>query len=261
MTMRPGSPAFLVLALLPATLGLLGLWRYSASLDARAAALQAEAVQLRAGLAAEGHSDHAGVLATNQSLLTEETAALRGLTAAAERLGEAPLVRERAASPFRLIDFERERAAAAAELGERASAASVRLDASAFGTLADETESGASARRRWAQLALAREVASRAIAARVTTYEALPVPAVREIRVQRDTPLLAEEILFTARVSGPGARVQEFVELLALGAAPGDAPLLLEHVVLRKDGVAQPDLASATVVVAALLAPEAPVSP
>ncbi len=254
--MRPGSPRYLGFVLLPAAVLLTVFWRHSSALETRARELALEARQLRAELAAAGHEGSALRIEARREQVEAESEALRGLTAAAERLGENPQVRERSAAPFRLIEFERERATVAAELKDRAAAAGVKLDASAFGVLADASENGAGARRRWAQLALAREVANRAVAAKVASYEALPVPAVREIRAGRDLPLLAEEILFTARVSGPGARVQDFVELLALGAAPGDPPLVIEHVVLRKDGVEQPDLASATVVVAALLAPE-----
>lgn len=254
--MRPGSPHYLGFVLLPVAVVLIAFWRYSAGLETRASDLAREARALRAELAAAGHTGSALRIEARRDQVLAESEALRGLTAAAERLGENPQVRDRASAPFRLIEFERERAAVAAELKEQAAAAGVKLDPSAFGVLADASENGAGARRRWAQLALAREVAGRAVAAKVASYEALPVPAVREIRTGRDLPMLAEEILFTAKVTGPGARVQEFVELLALGAAPGDPPLMIEHVVLRKDGVEQPDLASATVVVAALLAPE-----
>lgn len=254
--MNLSSPRVFWWVLLPALVVLLVSWTRVSALGGREAALASEATALRATLARDGFETDADSLVARRDFARADTATLRRYAALSLRLAEDPLVRDAAARPFTLIEFERERAAAAEGLRVRAAAAQVNLTPSAFEVLADTTEAPARPRRRWAQLALAREVASRAVHARVATYEALPVPAVREIRADRASPVFAEEILFSARVTGDSARVQAFVETLALGAGPDDPRLLLEHLVLRKDGVASPDQASATVVVSALLPPE-----
>ena len=254
--MKFASPRVFWWLLLPALVVLVAAWIYLHALDSRDAALASEADALRAQLARDGFETDASALRVRRDRILAETAALRDYAAFSQRLASDPLVREAAARPFTLLEFERERAAAVETLRARAAAAKVKLAPNAFEVLADNSESPARPRHRWAQLALAREVAERAIAAQVTGYEALPVPAVREIRADKTSPVLAEEILFSAQVTGDSSHVQAFVELLALGSEPDDPRLLLEHLVLRKDGVSQPDLASATVVVAALLPPE-----
>lgn len=259
--MNLASPRVFWWLLLPALALLLAAWGQVRSLGAREASLTSEAAVLRAGLTRDGFETDAAALHARREHAAAETATLRAYTAFSRRLAEDPLVRDAAARPFTLIEFERERAAAAESVRARAAAAKVSLAPSTFEVLADNSESPAQPRRRWAQLALAREIADRAVTARVATYEALPVPAVREIHVDKNSPVLAEEILFSARVTGESARVQAFVELLALGADADDPRLLLEHLVLRKDGVSQPDQASATVVVAALLPPVPPPAP
>lgn len=254
--MQLAAPRVFWWVLLPALVLLLAAWSQVRALGAREAALASEAAALRATLARDGFEHDANSLVARRDFARADTATLRRYAELSLRLADDPLVRDTAARAFTLIEFERERAAAAEGLRSRAAAAQVALAPSAFEVLADTTESPARPRRRWAQLALAREVASRAVHARVATYEALPVPAVREIRAERGSPVFAEEILFSARVTGDSARVQAFVETLALGAGPDDPRLLIEHLVLRKDGVASPDQASATVVVSALLPPE-----
>ncbi len=256
------SPRVFRWLLLPALVLLVLAWNQVRVLGAREHALAAEAASLRATLARDGFDTDASALAARREQVLAETATLRDYAAFSRRLADDALVREAAARPFTLIEFERERAAVAESLRARAAAAKVKLAPSALEVLADNSESPARPRHRWAQLALAREVAERALAAQVAAYEALPVPAVREIRAEKTEPVLAEEILFAARVTGDSAHVQAFVELLALGADKDDPRLLLEHLVLRKDGVREPDLASATVVVSALLPPEpAPAAP
>lgn len=254
--MNLASPRVFWWLLLPALVVLLFAWNHVRALDARVARLSSEAAALRADLAREGFEPDAAALDARRDRALAEAATLRDYAGFSQKLADDPLVRDAAARPFTLIEFERERAAADAALRARASAAKVTLAPSTLGILADTSESPAQARRRWAQLALAREVADRAIAAQVSTYEALPVPAVREIRAEKTSPVLADEILFAARVTGDSAHIQAFVELLAFGADATQPRLLLEHLVLRKDGVREPDLASATVVVAALLPPE-----
>ncbi len=256
--MNFASPRVFWWVLLPALALLLAIWAQVRVLDSREAALGSEAAALRASLSRDGFEHDVDSLVARRDFARADIATLRGHAALSLRLAEDPLVREAATRPFTLIEFERERAAASEAVRARATAAQVNIAANAFEVLADPTEAPAQPRRRWAQLALAREVASRAVHARVATYEALPVPAVREIRAERGAPVLAEQILFSARVTGDSARVQAFVEMLALGADPEDPRLLLEHVVLRKDGVATPDQASALVVVSALLPPPAP---
>lgn len=253
---RLASPRVFWWLLLPALVLLLLVWRQTLSLGARERTLAAEAAALRSTLARDGFEASADVIQARRDHVLAEIATLREFTAFSRRLADDPLVRDAAARPFTLIEFERERAAIAESLRARADAAKVKLSPSALEVLADNSEASARPRRRWAQLALAREVASRAIAAEVAGYEALPVPAVREIRAEKNSPVLADEILFAARVTGDSARVQAFVELLALGSEPDQPRLLIEHLILRKDGVSEPDLASATVVVAALLPPE-----
>ena len=250
------SPRVFWWLLLPALVVLLVAWQQILALGARERSLASEAAALRASLARDGFEPDAAALDTRRDRVLAETATLRDYASFSQKLAADPLVLEASARPFSLIDFERERAAAAEALRARSAAAKVALSPSALEVLADNSESPAQPRRRWAQLALAREVAGRAIAAQVSAYEALPVPAVREIRAEKNSPVLVEEILFAARVTGDSAHVQAFVELLALGADAGAPRLLIEHLVLRKDGVREPDLASATVVVAALLPPE-----
>jgi hypothetical protein len=255
---RLASSRVLIWGLAPAALLLLAAWYHAGVLGRREAGLEREAAALRNGLAREGFSSDAAALRVRLARLHAETDLLRGIVASAHRLGEDELVLEHAARPFQLIEFERERAAIAQGLREGAAAAGVKLDPTAFGVLADNTEGAVQPRRRWAQLALAREAALRAVAAKVATYEALPVPAVREVRPEKNAPVLAEEVLFSVRVTGDSARVQAFVEYLALGRDAGDLRFLIEHLVLRKDGTAAPDQASATVVFAGLLTPAAP---
>lgn len=253
--MRLASPKFLAWVLLPSALLVLGGWWHASVLERREAALAREADTLRAGLDRGGFSRDAEAIGRRLDNLRAETDLLRAVREEASRLGRDPLVRDQGAASFQLIEFERERAALAAAAREQAAAAGVKLDPSAFEVLADNTETPPQPRRRWAQLAIAREIAARAIAAKVASYEALPVPAVREVRPEKDSPVLAEQILFSVRVTGDSARVQDFVEYVALGREPSDLRFVLEHFVLRKDGTNAPDQASATVVLAGLLAP------
>ena len=258
--MRFSSPRIFWFVLVPASALLLAAWVWAGALARRDAALAREIEGLRAGLWAGGFEEKLERVRSREATVRHETAALRDFATNAERLGRDPLVRDHENLAFQLIEFERERASAAQAAREQATVAGVKLDASAFEVLADNSERPEQPRRRWAQLAVAREVAARAVAAKVGTYEALPVPAVREMRVDKTTPVLAEEILFSVRVTGESARVQDFIEYLALGAAPEDLRLVIEHLVLRKDGTASPDLASATVVVAGLLPPLPPLA-
>lgn len=253
--MRLASPRILWFGLGPAAVLLVAAWLYSTWLVRRDAELAGEIERLRGGLAAEGFEFTLAAMRDREASVRRETADLRAFAARAVRLGTDPLVAEHAGRPFQLIEFERERAALAQAARERAAAAGVKLDASAFEVLADNSERPAQPRRRWAQLAMARELAARAIAAGVVSYEALPVPAVREVRVDKASPVLVEQILFSARVTGESTRVQDFIEYLAFGAESGDLRFVFEHLVLRKDGTAAPDLASAIVVVAGFLSP------
>jgi hypothetical protein len=251
--MNFSSPKLFWRVLVPVALLLLAAWWQAGSLARREAALAGETAVLRGELSRGGSGFEADDIATRREQTAGETEALRYFKDFSSRLAADPLVQSTNGRPFQLIEFERERAAIAQEVRERATAAKVAINASAFEVLADNSESPAQPRRRWAQLALAREVAERAIAAGVGTYEALPVPAVRELRVARSTPVLADQILFSARVTGESSKVQAFVEYLALGVDADDARLIVEHLVLRKDGISAPDQASATVVVAGLL--------
>lgn len=253
--MKTASSNLFRFALVPAAALLLAAWWKAGALERRADGLAAEAATLRAELAGAGLEFTEAEIAARRDGVGREAEALRRLAGFSRSLAADTLVAGAADRPFRLIEFERERAAVAQGLRERAAAAKVALAPSAFEVLADSSESPPQPRRRWAQLALARETASRAVAAGVAGYEALPVPAVREIRADKASPILAEEVLFCARVTGTSASVQAFVEHLALGAAPEDMRLIIEHLVLRKDGTSAPDQASATVVVAALLPP------
>ncbi len=259
--MRLSSSRVFWFVLVPVAALLLAAWGYAGALARRDAVLAREIEGLRAELRGGGFEYASKAVRSRGEAVRRETSALRDFVARAERLERDPLVRDHEGLAFQLIEFERERASAAQAAREQAAAAGVKLDASAFGVLADNSERPEQPRRRWAQLAVAREVAARAIAAKVGAYEALPVPAVREVRVDKASPVLAEQILFSARVTGDSARVQDFIEYLALGAAPEDLRLVIEHLVLRKDGTASPDLASATVVVAGLLPPSAAASP
>lgn len=253
--MRPSSPRVLWGLLAPAAVLVLAAWQGAGALGRREAALTQEAASIRAELIAGGFEFAASEIERRRSQVLAEALRLHESAEGGRALHVDPLVRDHAGRAFQLIEFERERAAAAQTVREQASAAGVKLDASAFEVLADNSESPLQPRRRWAQLAVARAVAARAVAAKVATYEALPVPAVREIRVAKDSPVLAEEILFSVRVTGASGRVQDFVEQLALGAGEGDLRFFIEHLVLRKDGVTAPDQASATVVLAGLLPP------
>jgi hypothetical protein len=255
---RLSSPRVLGWVLVPAAVLIVAAWWRTGALARNEVALEREAARLRAELAAGGYSTDAARVRARADRLREETELLRSLAVSAQGLGRDPLVADHVSRPFQLIEFERERAAVAQAAREQAAAAGVKLDASAFEVLADNSESPPQPRRRWAQLALARQVAARAIAAKVGTYEALPVPAVREMRVEKSSPVLVEQILFSVRVTGDSARVQDFVEYLALGTGPEDLRLVIEHLVLRKDGIAAPDQASATVVLAGLLAAPEP---
>ncbi len=241
--------------LVPAAALVLAAWYYSGVLGRREAGLEREAAGLRAELRGGGFEFETEAIARRHALVRAEAGRLSDFATSARALHDDVLVREHAGRPFQLIEFERERAAVAQAARDAANRAGVRLDASAFEVLADNTESPSQPRRRWAQLAIAREAVARAIAAKVASYEALPVPAVREIRLEKTSPVLAEEILFTVRVTGESARVQDFVEYLALGATSADLRFFIEHLVLRKDGTNAPDQASATVVLAGLLPP------
>lgn len=259
--MRLSSPRLFWFVLAPAAALALAAWFYVGSLARRDAGLVREIERLRKDLAAGGFESAPGALEARAAAVRRETGELRDFVARAERLARDSLVFDHETTPFQLIEFERERAAVAQAAREQAAAAGVKLDASAFEVLADNLERPAQPRRRWAQLAMAREIVARAISAKVGAYEALPVPAVREIRVDKAAPVLAEQILFSVRVTGEGSRVQDFVEYLALGLKPDDLRFVIEHLVLRKDGTASPDLASATVVVAGLLPPLATAPP
>lgn len=253
--MRLSSPRLLFWVLAPAAGLMLAAWWQVGGLARREAEVSARVARLRGDLTQGGFSSDVAVVRARLARLQAETELLRSFADLRQGLAQDPLVRDHAERTFQLIEFERERASVAQALRERAAAEGVKLDASAFEVLADNSESPAQPRRRWAQLALARQVAARAVAAKVATYEALPVPAVREMRVDKNSPVLLEEILFSVRVTGDSARVQDFVEYLALGVEPTDLRFVIEHFVLRKDGTAAPDQASATVVLAGLLPP------
>lgn len=254
--MKFASPRVFWWLLLPALAVLILAWQHIVSLGARERALAAEAASLRAGLERDGFEADVAALEARHDRVLAETALLRDYLAFSKKLADDPLIREAGTRPFTLIEFERERNSIAADLRARAAAAKVKLAPSSLDVLADNSETAPKPRRRWAQLALAREVATRAISAGVASYEALPVPAVREFRVEKNSPVIADEILFAARVTGDSAHIQAFVELLVLGPDADSPRLLIEHLVLRKDGTSEPDLASATVVVATLIPPE-----
>lgn len=256
--MRRSSPRFLWLVLAPMAALVLWAWYYAGVLARRDTALAREVVALRGELAQGGFEADVAAINTRRTRLLAETGMLRDVVQTAHKLEDDALMQDYAERPFQLIEFERERAAIALAVRTQAVAAAVRVDESAFAVLSDKTESPAQPRRRWAQLVLAREAAARAIASKVATYEALPVPAVREMRATQTSPVIAEEVLFSVRVTGPSARVQAYVEYLALGEKPADLRFVIEHLVLRKDGTAAPDQASATVVLACLLSPAKP---
>lgn len=256
--MRLSSKRFLWLVLAPMAALVLWAWYYAGVLARREAALAREVAALRGELAQGGFEADAAAVEARRARLLAERLKLREVVEAAHRLEADELMQAYAGRAFQLIEFERERAAIAQALRAKAGGAGVRVGETAFEVLSDKTESPAQPRRRWAQLVLAREAAARAIAAGVATYEALPVPAVREMRAGETSPVIAEEVLFSVRVTGVSARVQAFVEYLALGEKPADLRFVIEHLVLRKDGTAAPDQASATVVLAGLLSPAKP---
>lgn len=253
--MNLSSSRILWWVLAPAFVLVLAAWYQAGALGRREAALAREIAGLREELTRSGFEPGVEKIEARRAQVAAEIAYLERFSQAGFRLWEDDLVRSHAALPFQLIEFERERASVAQALRDQAKEAGVKLEPSAFEVLADHSESPSQPRRRWAQLAIARAAAARAIEAKVAAYEALPVPAVRELRVEKSTPVIAEEILFSVRVTGESARVQAFIEYLALGAKEGDARFFIEHLVLRKDGVVTPDLASATVVFAGLLPP------
>ncbi len=247
-------PRVFYAVIVPAAMILAFAWIAHRSLASREASLDARIGRLHDELTRRGIATDPVSLDERTRDLARETDELRALSGRGLTLARDPLVASHATRPFQLIEFEQERTAAARAAQAAATQAGVKIDALAFDVLADTTESPAQPRRRWAQLALARLVVDRAIDARVATLEMLPVPAVRELRLDTGAPVLAEEILVSVRVTGPGARVQAFLEHLIL-ADPAN-PLLLEHFILRKEGTASTDLASATVVVAGLLPPQ-----
>ncbi len=255
--MQLASPQFRQRVLLPMAAVLIAAWIVSGILMRKDAELARQAEAVRKELRAGGFEPDVALVEERIAAVRADTEKLRAYTEAGRMLAADALVRERGAQPFQLLEFERERADAETAALKAASAAGVKVEPSAFAVLADTSESPLQPRRRWAQLALARETVRRAILAKVATYEALPVPAVREIRIDPGSPLLADEILFSVRVTGDSARVQDFVESIALGGGPDDARFFIEHLVLRKDGTQAPDQASATVVLAALLPPSA----
>lgn len=228
----------------------------------REAELDRQLAELQSVLIRAGHGADPAGLERQSGELSREAAQLRAIAAQSHSLDRAALVVTYGDKPFQLIEFEQERAAASQAARAAAAKAGVKLADSAFDVLA-ETGSPAEPRRRWAQLALASLVAHHAIEARVASYEALPVPAVREMRLDPASPIVAVQVLFSARVTGKSGRMQAFLEQLALGS-PSDKPtvsddhLLVEHLVFRKEGTAATDDSSATVVVAALLSPAPP---
>ncbi len=244
----------LAVILIVAALAYRPLVNREAGLDRRLGELQATLIRTGHGADPIGLERQAGELAS-------ETLRLREIARQSRSLDRAPLVVTYGDQPFQLIEFEQQRAAATTSAQAAAAKAGVKLADSAFGILSDMTSATPTQpRRRWAQLALARIVAGHAITSRVATYEALPVPAVRELRLDPGSPVLAIEVMFSARVTGKSERVQAFLEQLALGSpsekpAVADDHVLIEHLVLRKEGTAATDDASATVVVAALLSP------
>jgi hypothetical protein len=256
--MRRSSSRFLWFVLVPMAALVVWAWYYAGVLARREAGLAREVAALRGELAQGGFESDAAAINARRARLLLESLKLRDVVQVARRLEADELMQTYAGRPFQLIEFERERAAVALGIRTRAVPAKVRIDESAFEVLSDKSESPAQPRRRWAQLVLAREAALRAVAAGVASYEALPVPAVREMRAGETSPVISEEVLFSVRVTGASARVQAFVEYLALGEKPADLRFAIEHLVLRKDGTAAPDQASATVVLAGLLSPAKP---
>lgn len=253
------SQRFFYIILLPLAVLLVAAWLVCRPLVRREAELDRQLADLQASLANVGHGADSAGLERQAEALAADTARLREIIRQACSLDGAPLVVKYGAQPFQLIEFEQERAAASAEVRAAATKAGVAIADSAFGVLNDVVPPGLAdqSRRRWAQLALARIVADQAVAAKVTSYEALPVPAVREVRLDAASPALVVEVSFGVRVTGSSARVHGFLEQLVLGKSPEkpDVRVFLEHVVLRKEGAAAPDAASATVVVSALLSP------
>lgn len=241
--------------LLPACMLAAGLWVFTNRLESEAAGSLARAEALRGQLRANGAEGDAPAIERAAALHAAEAEELRDITAASTTLQNDPLVRDHEGVPFQLIDFERERVAAASLVRDGAKASGTRVSDSAFDVLADTTPTVSNPRHRWAQLALAKTAALRAVRAKVATYEARTVPAVREFREGSDRPALAEQVLFSVRVTGSSAAVQEFVELLALGEQPTEPRVFLEHLVLRKEGVEAPDLVEATIVFGSLLRP------
>ncbi|AHF93194.1 hypothetical protein OPIT5_26235 [Opitutaceae bacterium TAV5] len=281
------SQRFFYAIVVPLVVVLLALAIAHRPLVRREADTDRQLAELKAALVNVGHGADPAELKRQADALARETAVLRDIAAEARSLDRAPLVRAHTDDSFQLIEFEQERAAATQAARAAAAKAGVKLADSAFDILSDASLSPPQPRRRWAQLELARIICDHAITAKVATYEALPVPATREMRLDAGGPLLAVEILFSARVTGKSDRVQAFIEQLALGtpaakdeqkqksadatdtatdddgAAAGDDKgvavpasdhrVLIEHLVLRKEGTAASDEASATVVVAGLL--------
>ncbi len=254
----PAQKWILYAVILPAALGLAALaWLVHGPLVAEEAALDRTIGELQADISRQGLGPDAAGLEQRARHHEIETEELRALVAAGRVLDRDSLVVEYASRPFQLIDFEQAKVAAFGTLQTEADAAGVKIVDSGYYVLADAAAGRDQPRSLWAQLALARLTAKRAIAAKVATYEATVLPAPRSLRLEPNGPVIVNKIRLMVRVTGASDRVQGFLEHLALGGeADGDGPLFIEHVVLRKEGTGAPDLASATVVVVGLLSPQ-----
>jgi len=280
------SKRFFYIILLPLATALVVIALLCAPLIQRESALDKELAELQARLKNSGYGANVDELNKQVEMLAAETARLQEIALQSCVLDKVPLVVKYAAEPFQLIKFEQEKAAIAAETGSAAAKAGVKFADSAFNVLNGTTANGAPPatpatsatstttsapainfspqnpndfpRRRWAQLALAQLIASHAIAAKVATYEALPVPLVKEIRLEPTSPAIAVEVQFCVKVTGKSAQISDFIEQVTLGktSEKSDAiseHLLIENVLLRKEGVAATDNASATLLIAAFL--------
>lgn len=232
----------------------LAAWVGYGPMEAREQRLAADMARVKGELAAAGLGEDPGDLVEWVARLEGEALRLRALAAEARTLDQAPLVLAHGDQPWQLITFEQERAGSSAVALAEAGAAGVKIVEGGFGVLAEARVEGESPRRRWAQLALAKQVIAQAIAARVTEYEALEVQAGLDWRESETGPLWAEEVRLVVRVTGPADRVQAFFEFVVL-AGGASRVLWLENVVWRKEGTAAVDHTSATVVVVGLLSP------
>jgi hypothetical protein len=243
-------------AAIPGTVVLLAIaWITYRPLSAREAALDAEIASRTAELASRGFGLTPDAIGIEAGVVEAEVETLRAIASRGRALDRAPLVMERGGQPFQLLEFEQERAAAAGRLQARAEQAKVKLEDGGLEFLGEASIGRDRPRALWAQLALAEQAIGAALASGVQSVEPLVALSPRELRANAEDPPVAEEISIALRVIGTSATVQSFIERLSLGDGAADLlrPLLLDRLVLRKEGTENQDRVSANLVVTGLL--------